>query len=78
VEQPVTPIEWNESEPGFPDFLPPKPEPQRLTEEEVVWRIKGVLKAAGIEAFITDARISAVFPDGAEAFYQQLELDTRK
>lgn len=41
-------------------------------------RIKGILKAAGVEAFITDARMSAVFPDGSVAFFQQLELDTRK
>lgn len=71
-------VEWNDS--GFPDFLPPvkKPAPQQLTAEETVWRIKQVLKAAGIEAFITEARISAYFPDGAVAVFKQLELDTHK
>lgn len=74
----MTPVEWNEFEPTFPDFLPPKPEPVKLTEAEVRERIKGVLEAAGIECLIT-GRISALFPDGAKCSYTHLcvEADTR-
>lgn len=49
----------------------------RMSIEDVSWRIKTILKAAGVEAFITDAKISAIFPDGKRAFFTNLELDTR-
>jgi hypothetical protein len=71
----MTPIEWNDSEPGFPDHLPPKPEPRKLTQAEVQRRIKGVLEAAGIECLIT-GRISAEFPDGAKCSYTPLCMET--
>jgi hypothetical protein len=45
--------------------------------EEVAERLKGILKAAGVEMLITDARVSAWFPDGSTACYQPLHLDTR-
>jgi hypothetical protein len=41
-------------------------------------RIKGILKAAGVEMLITDARVSAVFPDGSAAYYQPVHLDTKR
>jgi hypothetical protein len=50
--------------------------PDRLSSEEVAARIKAALKDAGIKALITGARISAIFPDGQNVCYEQLELDT--
>lgn len=47
-----------------------------IAGEEVAERLKGILKAAGVAMLITDARVSAVFPDGAVAYYQPLYLDT--
>ena len=47
-----------------------------ITANEVAERLKGILKAAGVKMLITDARVSAVFPDGAVAEYQPLFLDT--
>jgi hypothetical protein len=62
----MTPIEWNDSEPGFPDHLPPKPE---ITKEEAIERIEGVLKAAGIKASLYGCsccgEFDVTFPDGA-------------
>jgi hypothetical protein len=49
-----------------------------LTDTDVAWRIKTILKAYGVEALITGAHISAVFPDGAKALFRNLEIDTRK
>ncbi|WP_316235042.1 MULTISPECIES: hypothetical protein [unclassified Bradyrhizobium] len=48
-----------------------------LTAEEASERIASVLKAAGIEAYIT-GHISATFPDGEKALYKALEVDTHK
>jgi hypothetical protein len=61
------PIEWNDSEPGFPDHLPPKAE---LTPEDAQARIEGVLKAAGIRVHIGSCGccppwMRVTFPDGA-------------
>ena len=44
--------------------------------DEVAWRLSRILKNLNIEMLITDARVSAVFPDGSVAQYQQLHLDT--
>lgn len=72
-------VEWNDS--GFPDHTPmepPLPKYPRLTNEDLAWRVKEILKASGVEMLITGGRVSAIFPDGAVAYFQQLELDTRK
>jgi hypothetical protein len=45
---------------------------------EVAERLKGILKAAGVHMLITDARVSAFFPDGSVARYQELHMDTEK
>lgn len=52
----------------------------RIDGEEVASRLKGILKAHGVEMFITglEARVSAEFPDGSVAYYQPLHLDTRE
>jgi hypothetical protein len=50
----------------------------KLTGDEVAERLKGILKAAGVKMLITDARVSAYFPDGSLAHYQELEMDTEK
>jgi len=44
--------------------------------DEVAWRLKRILKPLGIEILITDARVSAVFPDGSVAYCKPLHLDT--
>lgn len=49
-----------------------------LTETEVSERIAAVFKAVGIEALITGAHITAIFPDGERALFKNLEVDTRK
>jgi hypothetical protein len=70
----MTPIEWNDSEPGFPDHLPPEkpsnPVVVALTRQEAEERIERVLEAAGIsldlfavEGGVVD--VIATFPDGA-------------
>jgi urease gamma subunit len=46
--------------------------------DEVAERLKGILKATGVEMLITDARVSAIFPDGSVAYYQPLHLDTKR
>jgi hypothetical protein len=46
--------------------------------DEVAERLKGILKAAGVKMLITDARVSAYFPDGSLARYQELEMDTEQ
>ena len=46
--------------------------------DEVAERLKGILRAAGVKMLITDARVSAVFPDGSVAHYQPLHMDTEK
>ena len=43
---------------------------------EVSERLTALLKAAGVEMLITDARVSAVFPDGSVAYYQPVHVDT--
>jgi hypothetical protein len=48
-----------------------------INGEEVAERLKGILKAVGVEMLITDARVSAIFPDGSVAYYQELYLDTK-
>jgi hypothetical protein len=48
----------------------------KLTGEEVAERLTGILRAFGIDMLITDARVSAFFPDGSAADYQPLHLDT--
>jgi hypothetical protein len=63
----MTPVTWNDSEPGFPDFLPPKPAPVRLADDEAVQRLKGVLEAAGIELDGFLEAMDVKFPDGAVA-----------
>lgn len=55
-------------------------DPKHLNDidgNEVAERLKGILKAAGVEMLITDARVSAIFPDGAVAYFQPLHLDTK-
>jgi hypothetical protein len=60
------PIEWNDSEPGFPDHLPPVPKkPLWLPPAEIRERIEGVLKAAGIDAYFNATDVEITFPDGA-------------
>jgi hypothetical protein len=49
-----------------------------INGEEVAERLKGILKAAGVHMLITDARVSAFFPDGSVARYQELHMDTEK
>jgi hypothetical protein len=46
--------------------------------DEVAERLKGILKAAGVAMLITGARVSAIFPDGSVARYQELHMDTEK
>lgn len=46
--------------------------------EEVSQRLAGILRAAGVDMLITDARVSAVFPDGSVAYYQPLHMDTKR
>jgi hypothetical protein len=58
----MTPVEWNDSEPGFPDFLPPKL--PWMTPEEGCARIEGVLRAAGIKAYFRAEDVEITFPDG--------------
>jgi hypothetical protein len=48
----------------------------KLTGEQVAERLKGILKAYGVDMLITDARVSAFFPDGSVASYEPLYLDT--
>lgn len=60
----MTPIEWNDSEPGFPDFLPPLPKnAQDLTPEQAKERLEGLLEAAGVSAAIFGYAFIE-FPDG--------------
>ena len=47
-----------------------------IDSAEVEMRIRGILKAAGVEASIAGGYISATFPDGAVAYCQPLQLDT--
>jgi hypothetical protein len=66
----MTPIEWNDSAPGFPDHLPPKPVVVRLTRKEAEERIEGVLAAAGIDLDLFAVEngtmdVAITFPDGA-------------
>lgn len=65
----MTPIEWNDSEPGFPDFLPPLPKPPVLDKDEATERLEGVLKAAGIKLSMRGCSccgyFSVTFPDGS-------------
>lgn len=70
----MTPIEWNDSEPGFPDFLPPKPEPKRLTASEAQERLNGILNAAGVYADISTSYAYVKFPDGALFSESQLNI----
>jgi hypothetical protein len=46
--------------------------------DEVAERLKGILKATGVKMLITDARVSAIFPDGSVARYQELYMDTEQ
>ena len=57
-------IEWNDSEPCFPDFLPPLPKRLWLNPEEIRERIEGVLQAAGIKAYFRATDVEITFPDG--------------
>jgi hypothetical protein len=59
----MTSIEWNDSEPGFPDFLPPITRKPALSREDAELRMKGVLEAAGIIASIYGTVLIS-FPDG--------------
>jgi hypothetical protein len=64
----MTPVEWNDSEPGYPDFLPPKP--VTLSRADAEDRIERVLAAAGIDVDIWaleggSVDFTATFPDGA-------------
>jgi hypothetical protein len=68
----MNPVDWNEYEPTFPDFLPPveKPQPVVLNDADAQSRIEGVLKAAGIKVRIGSCGccppwMVATFPDGA-------------
>lgn len=64
----MPPVTWNESEPFFPDFLPPV-ETTELTEEQATERLKGVLEAAGITGLLSGCNccgdMTLTFPDGA-------------
>jgi hypothetical protein len=71
----MTPIEWNDSEPGFPDFLPPAPTHRRLTEKDAAWRLKGILEAAGVDADIRTEYAYVKFPDGAVFSEAYLSID---
>jgi hypothetical protein len=72
------PIEWNDSEPGFPDHLPTKLEKREISHEEAIERIAGVLKAAGIKAYMYGCsccgEFSVTFPDGATCDADQVGL----
>jgi hypothetical protein len=71
----MTPIDWNDSEPGFPDFLPPeKPTPKRLTASEAQERLSGILNAAGVYADISTSYAYIHFPDGARFSESQLNI----
>lgn len=66
----MTPVDWHDNEPTFPDFLPPKPQPVELTPEDAQKRIEGVLRASGITVRIGSCGccppwMVATFPDGA-------------
>jgi hypothetical protein len=50
----------------------------KIDGAEVSERLKGILKAAGVHMLITDARVSAFFPDGSVARYQELHMDTEQ
>jgi hypothetical protein len=50
----------------------------KINGEEVAERLKGILKAAGVKMLITDARVSAYFPDGSVAYFQEVHMDTEK
>lgn len=43
---------------------------------EVSARLTALLRAAGVDMLITDARVSAVYPDGSVACYQPVHVDT--
>jgi hypothetical protein len=60
----MTPIEWNDSEPGFPDHLPPLPPVLHINDTECRARLQGVLKAAGIKIWFCGS-MDVTFPDGA-------------
>jgi hypothetical protein len=64
----MNPVDWNEYEPAFPDFLPPV-QKRELTKDEAVERLEGVLKAAGIKISMYGCsccgEFSVTFPDGA-------------
>jgi hypothetical protein len=76
----VTPIDWNDSEPAFPDFLPPL-QKRELTREEVVARLDGVLKANGITVSLQSCgccggvEMKVSFPDGAVADLEHFNED---
>jgi hypothetical protein len=71
----MTPVEWNDSEPGFPDFLPPKPTGRRhLSDTEVRERIEGILKASGIKIQCVLLDVCAHFPDGTYAFTDGIDV----
>jgi hypothetical protein len=46
--------------------------------DEVAERLKGILKATGVKMLITGARVSAIFPDGSVARFQELHMDTEQ
>jgi hypothetical protein len=50
----------------------------KISGNEVAERLKGILKAAGVKMLITGARVSAIFPDGSVAYFQEVALDTEK
>jgi hypothetical protein len=50
----------------------------KLTGEEVAERLKGILKSFGVKMLITDARVSAYFPDGSVAYFKELHMDTEQ
>jgi hypothetical protein len=64
-------VEWNDSEPTFPDFLPPLPPKREITYAEAAERIERVLEAAGVKLKLGFSNydywldMDAEFPDGA-------------
>jgi hypothetical protein len=65
----MTPVDWNDNEPTFPDFLPPSTPNARLTQDAAQARIKGILEAAGVRGAIVvgpaGSYVYLDFPDGA-------------
>lgn len=72
-------IEWNDSEPTFPDFLPPlEPKPTvHLTAAQAKERIEGVLDAAGIAVDVwIESTWKMEFPDGAKCYEENFYIES--